>query len=352
MNPIKRKLTIYVTLGALLLLAILFTCIFMGSSSVPPGTVFSTILQHLGMPPGMLADTLGLPTRTQEIILVNIRIPRILLAAVVGGGLAVVGCVMQAVFKNPMAEPGILGWSSGGALAAVIVIYTGTGETDLLLLPAAAFAGTLLSAVIIYKIASVKGYTSSAMLLLTGVALNSLFVALTTLVLSVANVWTMKEMLFWLMGGVDARGWPHLQLAAPVVLISSSIVMLYARDLNAILLGEETAGTLGVNVRAVKSVLLLLCSLIVGACVAVSGVIGFVGLIIPHLLRLLVGADHKVLLPMSFLAGAAFLPLADLITRTAAKPVELRLGIITACLGVPFFLFLLRKHRSRVAGGL
>ena len=345
---IRKKLYIFLPICVLILFLTLFFCIFAGSTHVPFGNTLLILLNSLGLDLSSASEI----TRTQEIIILNIRLPRILLAALVGGGLSIVGAVLQAIFKNPMAEPGVLGWSSGGALAAVIIIYTGSAETNIFTLPAAAFAGTLLTAWAIYKIASVKGYTTSSMLLLTGVALNSLFIAVTTLVLSLANVWTMKEMLFWLMGGVDSRGWPHLQISAPVILLSSAFVLLFTRDLNAVLMGEETAKTLGINVKRSQGLLMVLCSLIVGACVSVSGVIGFVGLIIPHLIRLIVGADHKILIPASFLVGAAFLPLADLITRTAAKPIEIRLGITTACLGVPFFLFLLRKHRKKLVGGL
>jgi iron complex transport system permease protein len=338
----RLALTVAICLGVLALSLLL--CTVEGSADIPPKTVLSIVLKPLGF------DIAGGASRTQEIIIRDIRLPRVLLASIVGGGLAIAGCVMQALFKNPMAEPGVLGWASGGALAAVILIYTGVSEKNILFLPVGAFLGSLAAAIIVYKVADVGGESPTSMLLLAGVAMSSLFTALITLVLSVASVWTMKEMLFWLLGGVDARGWVHIPIAGVPTLAASFGITLFAKDLNAMMMGEETASTLGVNVGRVRGLLLLLCSLIVGAAVSVSGVIGFVGLIVPHLMRLIVGANHRVLLPGSFLAGASFLPLADLLTRTLAKPVELRLGITTACLGVPFFLYLLRKNKTRLTG--
>jgi len=258
--------------------------------------------------------------------------------------------VMQAIFKNPIAEPGVLGWSSGGGLAAVIIIYTGLAQEYFFSLPAAAFLGTLLSAFIVYRIASQNGYTPSSTLLLSGIAVGAFFTALTTLVLTMANVWSMREMLFWIMGGFDSSSWAHVMIAFPPVIIGSAGIMLYARDLNAVLLGEESAKTVGVDVGKTKTRLIVLSSLVVGACVSVSGVIGFVGLIVPHIMRLIVGADHRVLLPVSFLTGASFLAIADLVARTALSPEEIRLGIITSLVGVPFFLYLLRKNRGRLGG--
>ncbi|MEE9251767.1 MAG: iron ABC transporter permease [Thermodesulfobacteriota bacterium] len=342
-----RKRTLYsVAICSAVLIVILAVCVLVGSASIPLKTVLGVLLKSVGL--GSIGD--AEISRSQEVILLNIRIPRVLLASLVGGGLAITGCVMQAIFKNPMAEPGVLGWASGGAFVAVVVIYTGLASSSVLILPLGAFAGTLITAYTVYKVATVNGYTPSSVLLLTGVALGSLFIALTTLVLTLANVWTMKEMLFWLLGGVDARGWAHIRLAAPAVAVGAVGILFYARELNAMLLGEEVAVTLGVNVQRTKTVLLVLCSLVVGACVSVSGVIGFVGLIVPHLMRFVVGADHRALLPTSFLTGAVFLPLADLLSRTLARPIELRLGIITACLGVPFFLYLLKKNRAKLAG--
>lgn len=344
MTSIGRRLVLTVGICLGVLAFTLLLCTVEGSTDIPPKTVLSVILSSMGLDKGSEVS------KTQEIIIMDIRLPRVLLASIVGGGLAIAGCVMQALFKNPMAEPGVLGWASGGALVAVILIYTGVSERSILILPLGAFAGSLLTALIVYKLSHVGGESPASMLLLAGVAMSSLFSALITLVLSIASVWTMKEMLFWLLGGVDARGWVHISIAAVPIIAASFGIMLFAKDLNAMMMGEETASTLGVNVGRTRGLLLLLCSLIVGAAVSVSGVIGFVGLIVPHLMRLIVGANHRVLLPGSFLAGASFLPLADLLTRTLAKPVELRLGITTACLGAPFFLYLLRKNRTRLAG--
>ncbi len=341
---IKHKLLGSVSLSLALLVIVLILCTAKGTTDVPLKSALSILAAKAGF------SSANTTARAYEIILLDIRLPRVLLASTVGGGLAIVGCVMQAIFKNPMAEPGVLGWSSGGGLVAVVVMYSGLADKYFFSLPAGAFIGTLLAAFIVYRIASQDGHTPTTTLLLSGIAVGAFFASLTTLVLTIANVWSMREMLFWLMGGFDSRSWIHLLIAFPPVAIGSLGIMFFTRDLNAVLLGEDSAKTLGVDVERTKSWLIVLSSLVVGACVSVSGVIGFVGLIIPHIMRLIVGADHRVLLPLSFLVGATFLPIADLVARTALKPEELRLGVITSCVGVPFFLYLLRKNRRGMAG--
>ena len=267
-----------------------------------------------------------------------------------GGGLSIVGAAMQAMFRNPLAEPGILGWSSGGALFAVLAIYAGVHQRWFFALPLAAFAGTLAAAYAVYRISSYRGFVENTTLLLSGVALGTLLVSLTTFTLSVSNAWSMKEMLFWIMGGVDSRTWTHLAAAFFPVSAASALVAFHARDLNAMLLGRETAKTVGVDAERTTRRLMVLSSLVVGASVAVSGIVGFVGLVVPHMVRLVVGADHRRLLPASFVCGAAFLPAADLLARTVMDPREIRLGIITSFVGVPFFVFLLRKNFSGKEG--
>ncbi|MGH7885952.1 MAG: FecCD family ABC transporter permease, partial [Thermodesulfobacteriota bacterium] len=169
------------------------------------------------------------------------------------------------------------------------------------------------------------------------------FIALTTLVLSISNVWSMREMLFWLMGGVDSRTWAHFHIAFFPIILSSAVLLCFGKDLNLMLLGEDSAKTLGINPHSTLIVLTVLCSVIVGASVSVSGVIGFVGLVVPHVIRITAGVDHRKVLPLSFFAGAIFLPIADLFARTVIKPQELRLGVVTSLIGVPFFILLLRR---------
>jgi len=290
--------------------------------------------------------------RLQEAILLQIRLPRVLVAALVGGALAMAGTVMQALFRNPMADPGIIGVSSGGALGAVIAIFTGLAFLHPLLLPALALIEATLSAFLVYALATRQGRTPVTTLLLAGIAVSSFLTALTSLLLSLTqNILVLRELLFWLMGGLDGRGWHHVRIVFLPVVLGGVGLIAFARELNLLASGgEEEAASLGVEVEWTKRILLLVASLITGLAVAVSGVIGFVGLVIPHLTRLLVGPDHRILLPASFLCGAAFLILADLVTRTIFQAEELRLGVVTAFVGAPFFLYLLwqRERSSRL----
>ncbi len=340
MPTVKKTLTVYAALAFLLVLTVA-ACVSFGAVTVPFDSVIAVVASKL-----LWFDAGAGVDKSQELIVWDIRLPRVLLAATIGGGLSIVGAVMQAMFRNPLAEPGILGWSSGGAFFAVLAIYTGIHQHWFVLLPLAAFAGTLLTAYAVYGISRYRGFVENTTLLLCGVALGTLFVSLTTFVLSVSNAWSMKEMLFWIMGGVDSRTWTHFAMAAVPVLAASAILLFYAKNLNARLLGYETAKTVGIDIGRTTKHLIVLSSVIVGASVAVSGIVGFVGLIIPHSVRLLIGVDHRRLLPASFIAGAIFLPAADLIARTIMSPQELRLGIITSFIGVPFFVFLLRKNFS------
>lgn len=333
----RKTFAAYLAFAALLASTILL-CVSVGSASIPFHDSLSVIVGKLPW-----LEHVGRVERSHELIVWNVRLPRVLLAATVGGGLSIVGAVMQAMFRNPLAEPGILGWSSGGALFAVLAIYAGIHQRGVFLLPLAAFAGTLVAACAVYAISYYRGFVENTTLLLCGVALGTLFVSLTTFMLSVSNAWSMKEMLFWIMGGVDSRTWTHFLMAFVPVSAASAALLLYSRDLNAVLLGRETAKTVGVDPEKLTKRLIVLSSLIVGASVAVSGVVGFVGLIIPHAVRLVVGVDHRRLLPASLIAGAIFLPLADMIARTAMSPREIRLGIVTSFVGVPFFVFLLRR---------
>lgn len=344
MNYKNKKISYIFAL--IVLIAVLMVSVSLGSVSIPIKDTVLILLNKLGL-------NLGVEVKeSYELILVNVRFPRVLLASIIGGGLAIVGVVMQGIFKNPMAEPAVLGWSNGGALFAVIAIYTGLAQKSFLFLPIAAFAGTLLTAFIVYRVSVYRGVVENATLLLSGIAIGLLFASLTTFVLSISNVWSMREMLFWLMGGVDSRTWTHFYIAFFPIVISSLVILFFGKDLNLILLGEDTAKTSGINPHTTLIILIIFCSIIVGASVSVSGVIGFVGLVIPHIIRIIAGVDHRYLLPMSFLAGAIFLPVADLFARTVLKPEDIRLGVVTSLIGVPFFIFLLRRSIIKINGKL
>lgn len=285
----------------------------------------------------------------QETVLVSVRLPRVVLALVTGGGLAVAGAVMQGLFRNPMADPGVIGVSGGAAFGAVTALYATGAAAAAYVVPVAAFAGALGCALAVYALATTRGTTPVSTLLLAGIAVAGIASAATSFVLSLSLAeWEVgRQMLGWLMGGLDGRSWQHVAMATPIVLLGSAWLFVYARELDVMLTGEESAMSVGVDVPRLKRTLVVLASLVTAATVAVMGVVGFVGLMVPHIVRLLVGPEHRRLLPISFLAGALFLCWADLAIR--ALPVsDLRLGVVTAMTGGPFFLYLLVRHRRRV----
>lgn len=342
-NPVVdwsgKRVSIVLGFGILSVLSLVMATAW-GSVSISVYEVVSVFWHRL-----LGGDT----NRLQEAILLQIRLPRVFVAGLVGGALAVAGTVMQAIFRNPMADPGIIGVSSGGALGAVLAIFTGLAFLHPLLLPAMALTGASLSAILVYALATRQRRTPVATLLLAGIAVSSFLTALTSFLLSLTqNILVLREILFWIMGGLDGRGWQHVRIVFLPVLLGGAGLIAFARELNLLASGsEEEAASLGVEVEWTKRVLLLVTSIITGLAVAVSGVIGFVGLMVPHLTRLLVGPDHRILLPASFFCGAAFLIWADLVARTLFQAEELRLGIITAFVGAPFFLYLLSQRERK-----
>lgn len=282
-----------------------------------------------------------------RVILFDVRFPRVVVGALAGAGLGIAGCALQGMFRNPLADPGVLGLASGASLGAVIALYAGFAALSIWALPAFAFAGALLTALLVYRIASHRGELPVATLLLAGIAVGAVAQALTSFVLflSLAEYEVGRQIVFWTLGGLDGRTWAHASLAAPVVLLSSALLLVHAGDLDALLLGESHAAAVGIDVASIRSRLIVACALLVGASVAVAGVIGFVGLVVPHALRLLSGPRHRTLLPLSMVGGALLVVGADVVARTAIAPKELRLGLITAALGGPFFLVLLLRRR-------
>lgn len=296
---------------------------------------------HLAPHPGSIPDSTA-------VILFQLRLPEVLLAAMVGAALAAAGAVFQALFRNPLADPAIIGVSSGAALGAILVILAGGGAALAgLAVPVAAFAGAAVTAFAVYRLARVGPSTQVATVLLAGIAVAALISAAISLAMTYSGA-QIRSIYFWLLGGVGDRGWAALQAAAPFVAVGLVVALASVGDLNLSALGEERAGQLGLEVERFKRLMLATGALLAGAAVSVSGVIGFVGLMTPHILRRVVGADHRRLVPASMLGGATFLVLADLVARTA-RPEELPVGAVTAVLGGPFFLFLLRRQR-RMAG--
>jgi iron complex transport system permease protein len=277
--------------------------------------------------------------RSDQLIVTKLRAPRVALAAVVGFALATAGTVMQGFFRNPMADPSIIGVSAGAATGAVASIVF--PRLLPLGLQGAAFLGALIVAFGVYLIATENGRTPVATLLLAGVAVQTFLGAIVSYMLLLAGD-SLERALYWLMGHLSAAAWSDVAVTLPPVLLGFALLAAYARDLNILLLGEEDAYALGVDAERTKRILLAVSSLVTAAAVAVAGVIGFVGLVVPHVLRLLVGPDHRILLPTSALAGAVFLVATDAVARSG--PAELPVGIVTAALGAPFFLYLLRRR--------
>lgn len=339
-KTVSSALKPLILLSFILMFSILLA-ISVGAESVPFFDVLKVMLSQLSF-----VDLEG-GSRIQEIIVLTIRLPRVLMAVLIGGGLAMTGAALQALFRNPMADPGIIGISSGGALAAVIAIATGFSDWHYLALPASAFFGAFFTLCLIYAVSARQDGTSVTTLLLSGIAIGIFMGALISLVMSrTSSTESLREIFFWLMGGLDGRGWDHLKVAVWPIALGSVALFFFTRDLNLLVLeGEMGAHALGMDVRRVRALLLLWTALIIGTAVAFSGTVSFVGLIVPHVVRLILGPNHRILLPASFLAGGILLVGADLLARTLVSPEELRLGILTSLIGVPFFLYLLQKNR-------
>jgi iron complex transport system permease protein len=292
------------------------------------------------------------PLSWRDTVVVGVRLPRVLVGFVAGGALAVAGAALQGLFRNPLAEPGILGISSGASLGAVLAIYFHLAGRAVWLLPACAFAGAAADAVLVFAIAAHqgRGRVFTATLLLVGVAIMALNVSLTTFVLSIslASYDVGRQVMYWLLGSLEGRTWDHLLLGGPAILVGTVLIAAHARDLDALLLGEVSAQSVGVDVPRVRLRLMFASALVVGAAVAVSGPIGFVGLLVPHVLRLAVGARHATLVPLSFFGGGVFLVIADVVARTLSM--DIPVGVVTAAVGAPVFLALLIRRRVEVAG--
>lgn len=275
-----------------------------------------------------------------EKIVMNLRVPRVLVGMLTGACLAAAGALLQGVMKNPLADPGIIGVSAGGGLAAIMAMIVFPQLSYLL--PALAFLGALITSVVIYGLAWDKG-ASPLKIILAGVAINALLGAVTN-GLMVTYSDRVQAVLPWLAGGLSGRSWHHLQFMAPYAITGLVLSVLAIKPANLLLLGDDAAKLLGQKVEVQRLLLILLSSLLAGAAVSVAGLVGFVGLVVPHAIRLLAGEDYRFLLPLSIVGGAALVVLADTIARSWFDPIELPVGILLAGLGAPFFLFLLKKR--------
>ena len=339
---VVARLTIGLSILLLLVLAVGLISLSLGPVDIPASHVAWIVLSALSFD----VPEFG---RTEQLVIDQIRLPRIVVGASVGMALGVAGATMQGLFRNPMADPGIIGVSAGGALGAVVAIAAGLTGLFFLALPVFAFVGAIAAAFLVYGIAVVGGHFSMATLLLAGVAVNAFLGAIiSAIIITLPDNEALREILFWLAGGLDSRSWEHVRIGSPLIVGSCAVLLLMARDLNLLMLGDDEARSLGVRVGLTRILLLAAAALATGAAVAVSGTIAFVGLVIPHILRLILGPDNRVLIPMSALGGAAFVILADTVARMIIQPAEFRVGIITAFVGAPFFILLLIKNKRQV----
>ncbi len=336
--------------GVVLLAALAVTAalsLSLGAADLSPHAAALSVLSRV---PGLGGLEPGLSSAQQTIVF-ELRLPRLALALLVGGALAIAGVVMQAFFQNPMAAPSIIGVSAGASLGATVAVVSGVsiGVAGLGAVPPAAFVGALLATGIVYVLSRRGGGTPVGVLLLTGIAMGSLLSAAAALVLVTGQDPTRRDLdqvVYWMLGSVAGRTWGHVLLLLLYAGVAGALTMLFARELNVLSLGDDTAHYLGLNVEQVRLTVLALASLLTAAAVAVSGVIGFVGLIVPHLMRIVAGPDHRVLIPAAGVAGGVLLAMADVLARLIAAPAEVPVGIITSLLGAPFFLYLLHRRRE------
>lgn len=332
----KKVLSIGIILS-IILLAVALASLSMGPAKVSLSTI-------LGWCAGIMSVD-----ETTAMILTRIRLPRILLAGLVGFTLSLGGVVFQALLRNPLAEPFILGISSGAALGAIGGIVLGLGFT--VGVPLLSFLSALGAILLVMGIGSRHGGLESSTLLLTGVIVNAFFTAVIMFFIATASDTRLHSMLFWLYGDLSQSKYVQLSICLPLVIVVSGIIYVFSRHLNLIVGGEESALQMGVEVEFVKWISFVGISLIIGVMVSFSGIIGFVGLIVPHLMRMILGPDHRLLIPSSALGGAIFLVAADTVARTIISPSELPVGVITAFLGAPFFIFLLKKRGTQWTQG-
>ena len=340
--PRLTSSTLLLAMVALFVVA-LFANIGMGAVEIPPAQALSIFLSHVGLEFGAQFDA-----RTDAIFW-NIRLPRVALGILVGGSLGIAGAALQGVFRNPLAEPGIIGVSSGAAVGAVGAIVLGFSVFNVHGVAVAAFLCGLLATTVVYMVARVYGQTAVTTLILAGIAVNATAGAFTGLFIFVADDDQLRSITFWTLGHVGGATWPVVTSIAPFFVIGFVLLPFWSRALNLLTLGDREARHMGVSTERVRVSVIVLSALLTGAAVSVAGIIGFVGLVVPHVIRLIAGPDHRFLLPASILGGATTLLMADLVARTVVVPAELPLGVVTAMIGGPFFLWLV--HRTRQSWG-
>jgi iron complex transport system permease protein len=342
-EPARDRRPLLLTALALLVVLVSVVALGSGATGVPLSRVLSIITERASAPSG------------DALIVLQVRLPRLLLGLLIGAALACSGALMQGLFRNPLADPGLVGVSAGAALAAAATIVVGdallaplTGPLPFSALPVGAFIGGLITTWGLYLVATRQGRTSIAVMLLAGVAFGALSGAIMGFLAYLSDDRQLRDLSFWSLGSLSGATWTKVAAATPLILPVLLVTPFLARGLNALALGEAEAFHLGVPVQRVKAAAILLVAVAVGASVACAGMIGFVGIVVPHILRLVAGPDHRMLLPASALLGAALLVAADTVARTVVAPAELPIGILTAAFGAPFFLWLLLRRQGGI----
>lgn len=334
--------------GVILLLLSILASLSLGTANLPILQIADILGKHIPWAGDYIDVTWQ---QSAEQIINKVRLPRVLLGILVGASLSVAGAAFQGVLRNPLADPYALGVSSGASVGAAFLIYFGLqmalfGQWSV---PIVAFVTGLISLFLVLKLAQIDGKLKMETLILSGVVMQAFLGAIVSFMVSISKQ-VINEIVFWLMGSLAMRGWPYITIISPYLVIGLVILLSYARSLNLLALGERQASHLGVNVERTKLIVLIVATFITSAAVSVAGVIGFVGLIIPHLVRLIVGPDYRLIIPLSAIGGGIYVLWADTLARTLLSPMEIPLGVITAFLGAPFFAYLLHKDKKTLRG--
>lgn len=324
----------------ILLLVIIIFSLFYGAVKVSIPDVIKILINKTGLSNFEISKQSFIP------IVFYVRFPRIMVAVIVGGALALCGCTMQSLLKNPIVDSGIIGISSGASLGAVLAIALGLSSVSIFAMPLLSIFFALIVSAIVYKISALRGRTNNLLLILSGIATGSFVGAITSAILTTLVESEIKEYIFWSMGSLSGRRWEHFFFGLIPIVILAPILLYYGKELNILLLGEEEAKSLGINIQKIRRKILVIIALLTAVSVCISGNITFVGLVVPHILRKLIGSDNRKLLKSSFLAGACFLTFSDLISRIVVAPKEISVGIITALIGAPYFIYLIIKIRK------
>lgn len=343
LKKIRFKIVNTIIILLILLFSLIFICLTIGPTHISFVTTFTTIIRKI--PFFKQYISINESPLYIDTILFYVRLPRIITSLLVGASLSIIGSTYQGIMKNSMADPYIIGISSGATLGATISIILNLNNYYLMIL---SFIGSITTLYIVYNISTKNGMISTYSLLLGGVALSSLFSAITSF-LMILNKKNTQMILFWMLGSFSGSSWNSVMIITPPVIICFFFFMFFSRELNILLFGEDTALSLGVDIYNLKKIILIISSITIGSSVAVSGPISFIGLIIPHISRLIFGPDYRYLLPISAFIGSCFTMIADTISRTIASPIEIPIGIITAFFGAPFFIYLLiKKNKEKI----